>query len=87
MPHLVSDDIGLRELPRRIQLPTHFIEEREVNVYAPVTGAVERSGGRFALAASRRVAAAKEHELRLLVGGAAIAKHAGPDLLGAAQDL
>src|ERR1700733_13626054 len=92
MPHLVGDDVRLRELTPRAELAGELVEEAEVQIDLLVGGAVEGGGRRTALAASPAPPASRaflvgvEDELRVTVGASALREDATPGVLDVVED-
>src|SRR5580704_221982 len=83
----MADHIGVRELPWRIQLLRHEIEETHVEIDDAVVRAVERAGRRLPLTTGRGIAVGIEDQLRVFIGAPELLEVVGPDYIGAAQYL
>jgi len=83
---LVGDHVGLGEIARRVEPVAQLPVEREVDVHAAVTRAVERAHGPLGEATCGLYGAGEQDELRVFVGAVQLlAEHAGPRVLGVGQ--
>src|SRR5436190_6667633 len=78
---LVGDDVGLREVARRVKALLQLPVEVEIDVNLVVERAVEGPHCRLADATTGAYGAGEQHQLRLLVGLAAGLEHALPHVL------
>src|SRR5690349_529882 len=86
MSHLVSDDVGLREIAWRAKSPIQFVEEAHIDVDLSIARAVERARGRGGKTARRIDLVTEHHQPRRLITEPGIAKDGGPGILGITED-
>ncbi len=84
---LVRDNVGLREIARRMEAALQFLVEAQVDVDGAVERAIEGAHGRLAEPAfgARRIG--KDDELGLLVGASRVLEDLLPDVLGIGEDM
>ena len=82
---LMRDDVGLREVARRLELRLELVPEGQVDVDLLVAGAVERAGARVGAAAGGDHLAAEKFEDRRFVLRAARLEDLRPGLFGVAE--
>ena len=87
MADLVRDDIGLRELARRVEALRKLAEELGVEVDVLVGRAVERPHCGLRRAASGLIALRVSDQLRRRVADALRLEQIGPCILGRSKDL
>jgi len=85
--HFMADDIRMRELARRTELPRHHVEEAQIQIHDAIFTAIERAGRRLSQTACRRIAVAKQAQLGIHVGLPAFLEGGSPYGLRAAQNL
>src|SRR5664279_160181 len=86
MTDLVSHDIGLGKIPRRLEALLQHLVKSQIDVDGLVLRAVERSGGRLPGAAGSPRGTTEHHQPGRSVLCALLTEDFGPGVLGAGED-